>query len=487
MGADQLPEYVDGLPNISGSEALVAAAVKAGRRAPVYLGQTPIDINDIDAAFGVALHMHQPLIPAGGDGLRDAAIIGNLQWMQEHPDIGDNHNARAMRWCYQRMGEIIPQLVAEGAQPRVTLEYSGTLLHGLRQMGADDVIEALRRITCDPALWSTVEWLGCTWGHAVAPTTPVRDYRLHVRAWQHHFAAIFGLPALGRVRGFFPAEMALANNPDVGYEFVRTLNDCGFRWVLVQEHSVELPDGRPLEHPHLPHRLVCTNSRGESAELVAVIKTQGSDTKLVAQMQPYYEAKGLGRTELAGRSVPPMVVQVADGENGGVMMNEFPSKYVDVVRECSSTRTPIMNVTEYFEQLYAAGLRPADLPAIQPVHQHRIWQRMAPGDGSERLREVIEQLRTEDPQFHMEGGSWTNEVSWQEGYDDVLGPMGEASALFHERISELGVPSDDPHYRNALFHLLSAETSCYRYWGHGVWTDYGMELARRTTDILGSR
>jgi hypothetical protein len=29
----------------------------------------------------------------------------------------------------------------------------------------------------------------------------VQDYRLYVRAWQHHFAAIFGLEALGRVRG----------------------------------------------------------------------------------------------------------------------------------------------------------------------------------------------------------------------------------------------------------------------------------------------
>ena len=55
-----------------------------------------------------------------------------------------------------------------------------------------------------------------------------------------------------------------------------------------------------------------------------MVKTQGSDTKLVGQLQPYYEAKGLSRLELAGRSVPPLVTQVADGENGGVMMNEFP-------------------------------------------------------------------------------------------------------------------------------------------------------------------
>jgi hypothetical protein len=62
--------------------------------------------------------------------------------------------------------------------------------------------------------------------------------------------------------------------------------------------------------------------------------------------------------------------------------------------------------------------------------------------------------------------------------------MEEASSLFRERVLSRGVPSDDPRYRRALFHLLAAETSCYRYWGGGVWTDYGAELARRTTDIV---
>ena len=69
------------------------------------------------------------------------------------------------------------------------------------------------------------------------------------------------------------------------------------------------------------------DSTGETASIVAVIKTQGSDTKLVGQMQPYYEAQGLSRQDLAGHSVPPLVTQIADGENGGVMMNEFPAKY----------------------------------------------------------------------------------------------------------------------------------------------------------------
>jgi hypothetical protein len=72
------------------------------------------------------------------------------------------------------------------------LEYSGTLFHGLRAMGLHDVFDALKNATCNPAYRRAVEWLGCPWGHAVAPSTPAQDFRLHVKAWQHHFAAIFG-------------------------------------------------------------------------------------------------------------------------------------------------------------------------------------------------------------------------------------------------------------------------------------------------------
>jgi hypothetical protein len=479
----ELPEYVDDLPNLCGSEDQIDAAVRAGLQRPVY-GDQGAPFDGVDSAFAVALHMHQPLIPAGGPDLRTAATISNLQWMMENPGIGDNHNASVFHWCYKRMGEFIPKLLADGAQPRVMLEYSGTLLHGMRRMGLDDVFDALGQVTRDPHMRHTVEWLGCPWGHAVAPSTPVQDYRLHVRAWQHHFAAIFGLEALGRVRGFSPSEMALPNHPDVAYEFVKTLNDAGYQWILVQEHTVEQPGGQPLERRHLPHRLVCTNSEGESAEIVAIVKTQGSDTKLVAQMQPYYEARGLSRVDLAGRSVPQLVTQIADGENGGVMMNEFPPKYHEAVRECSGSRTPIMNVTEYLEQLFATGVRPADLPPVQPLYQDRIWQRMAPGDGPDRLAAVIEQLRHEDDRFHMEGGSWTSDISWVRGYDQVLIPMEQASSSFHERILARGVPTSDARYRNALFHLLTAETSCYRYWGQGIWTDYGAELARRVSEVV---
>ncbi len=429
--------------------------------------------------------MHQPLIPAGGSDLRTAAIISNLKYMMDNQGIGDNHNAPVFVWCYKRMGEFIPQLVDEGKQPRVMLEYSGTLLHGMRQMGLNDVFDNLKRITCDNRYRTAVEWLGCPWGHAVAPSTPTQDFKLHVRAWQHHFAAIFGLEALSRVRGFSPAEMALPNHPETAYEFVKTLKDCGYQWVLVQEHTVErLDNGQGLERKHLPHRLICRNARGEEASIIVIIKTQGSDTKLVAQMQPYYEARGLSRWELAGKQVAPLVTQIADGENGGVMMNEFPPKYLEVMRESSRSRTPAMNVTEYLEHLFAQGIREQDLPPLQPIFQKKIWDRFKPGEGPERLGQVIEQLKKEDHRFNMEGGSWTNNISWVRGYESVLGPIERASSHFYEKVLKPGIPASDTRYRNALFHLLCSQTSCYRYWGQGIWTDYGKEICRRVEAIL---
>ena len=472
-------------PCLGGFQSKIDAALRATSGRPVFLPDSRVDFGRAKSAFAIALHMHQPLIPAGGSNLATAEIISNLKHMMDNPGIGDNHNASVFRWCYKRMGEFIPQLVDEGKQPRVMLEYTGTILFGFQQMGLGDVLDSLKRITCEARYRSCVEWLGAPWGHAVAPSTPVQDFRLHVTAWQHHFTEIFGTEALARVRGFSPSEMALPNHPDTAYEFVKTLKDCGYQWVVVQEHTIERPEnGGGIEKRHLPHRLVCRNSRGQEASIIAIIKTQGSDTKLVAQMQPYYEAKSLGRWELGGRQVPPLVTQIADGENGGVMMNEFPPKFLEAMRESTGSETPAMNATEYLENLFALGVKEADFPVAQPIHQKKIWERLEPGAGPEKLARVIEALKKEDHRFHVDGGSWTNDISWVRGYDNLLGPMERVSSLFFQKVLKPGVPANEPRFQNALFHLLCSQTSCYRYWGQGIWTDYGREICRRLEEIL---
>jgi len=219
----QIPEQIEGLPPISGWERELA--VVAQDQQPVFLPATNLRLADITATFAIALHMQQPLIPAGANG----ELISNLQYMFEHPQEGDNHNAGPFAHCYSRMGEIIPKLVQQGYNPRIMLDYSGNLFWGLYRMGRQDILANLRRITCDPAYWPYVEWLGTFWSHAVAPSTPIPDLKLQIQAWQQHFAALFGWEALGRVKGFSLPEMHLPNHPATLYELIKALKACGYR------------------------------------------------------------------------------------------------------------------------------------------------------------------------------------------------------------------------------------------------------------------
>jgi hypothetical protein len=481
----RLTEFIDGMPNICGWEAEIQTVVNHDD--PIFLPTTNLDLEKITAGFACALHMHQPSVPAGPDG----AVINNLQRMFEHPNEGDNHNADTFAWCYSRMGDFIPELVGNGANPRIMLDYSGNLLWGLTQMGREDILNKLRRIACDPQYQPYVEWLGTMWSHAVVPSTPIPDLKLHIQAWQHYFAALFGYDALRRVKGFSPPEMHLPNHPDTLFEYIKALKECGYRWLLVQEHSVERLDGSSLhqDDKYIPNRLVARNSRGETISITALIKTQGSDTKLVAQMQPYHEAKGRGRQPIGSVSAPSCVAQIADGENGGVMMNEFPRDFMPVwyeIKDNGRHRTGVvgLNGTEYLELLEAAGVNSADYPPCQAVQQHKIWQRVNPEQATpEAVEAAIQDLQQNDHQFHMDGASWTNDLSWVRGYENVLEPMNQLSARFHQ-VFDQRVAADpgvtrSEGYRTALLYTLLVETSCFRYWGQGMWTDFARTLYDR--------
>lgn len=473
-------EIVDGLPHLCGSEEEVAR--ETSKTTPVFKHATNISLDRIKSSFVIGLHMHQPTIPAGGHDLSTAALINNLQYMFEHPDEGDNHNAPVFAWCYSRIADFIREMVDQGKNPRVMLDYSGNLLWGLRQMGKGDILDNLKTITCNESYSPYAEWLGTMWGHAVVPSTPVPDVILHIRAWQHQFASIFGWEALRRVKGFSPPEMHLPNHPDVCHEYVSALKACGYQWLLVQEHTAENLDGSSLTRQHLPHKLIAKNAKGETASITALIKTQGADTKLVGQMQPFYEAQGLERVALNGATIPPLVTQISDGENGGVMMNEFPGKYKEVFGQVGKEGVVSINGTEYLELIEEAGSTDDDYIPIQPLHQHFIWERM--GNEKKDLDTLIAEIKKENHTFHMEGGSWTNNLSWVKGYEDVLNPINKLSALFHEKLDDRPVDKNSVHYRGALLHLLISQTSCFRYWGQGIWTEYAKEICRRGTDIL---
>ncbi|MGB5594983.1 MAG: glycosyl hydrolase family 57, partial [Crocosphaera sp.] len=193
------------LPPISGWEAEITSVVQHDD--PIFAPTSNINLNNVKSGFACALHMHQPTIPAGHNG----ALISNLQHMFDNQGIGDNHNAGTFAWCYKRIAEFIPELVANGCNPRIMLDYSGNLLWDFQQTPRHDILDPLKQMACDPQYQPYVEWLGTMWSHAVAPSTPIPDLKLQIQAWQHQFAALFGYDALRRVKGFSPPEMHLPN------------------------------------------------------------------------------------------------------------------------------------------------------------------------------------------------------------------------------------------------------------------------------------
>ncbi|OGW76168.1 MAG: glycosyl hydrolase family 57, partial [Omnitrophica bacterium RBG_13_46_9] len=472
---------VERLPNICGNEQKVKA--HTGHKKDLHISVSNIDINKVQSAFGIALHMHQPTIPAETDDLRAAGLISNLQYMMEHQHIQDNHNAPVFLRCYSRISDFIRELAAQGRNPRIMLDYSGNLLWGLRQMGKGSVLENLKLVTSDKYYYRYVEWLGTMWSHATVSSTPVPDIKLHIRAWQEHFASIFGFRALERVKGFSPPEMHLPIHPDVAYEYVKTLKECGYAWLMVQEHTIENLDGSGIRRQHFPHRLIAKNSLGQTEEITVLIKTQGSDTKLVAQMQPYYEAKSTGSQGYCGREVPPFVLQIGDGENGGVMMNEFPDGYKKAFQEVEKTGVVGMNGSEYLESLRLLGVDGESFIPVQPISQHRIWE-LVKEHSPDACNIAIKKIQDKDHSFNLDKGSWTNDKSWVKGYEDVLTPINRLSIAFHKRFDSKNVDTQDRVYKEALLYLLLSQTSCFRYWGEGTWTDYAKEIVRRGMEVL---
>ncbi|MFH0925590.1 MAG: glycosyl hydrolase family 57 [bacterium] len=471
-----MSDIINGLPNICGNAKEIKTII--GKQPKLYAHISNIDINNIQSAFGMALHMHQPTIPAQSEDLTTAGLISNLQYMMERQHIHDNHNAPVFLWCYSRMSDFIRELVGQGKNPRIMLDYSGNLLWGLRQIENGKVLDNLKLVTCDQKYYQYVEWLGTMWSHAVVSSTPVPDIKLHIQAWREHFASIFGLDALARVKGFSPPEMHLPIHPDVCFEYVRSLKDAGYEWLMVQEHTIENADGTRLTRHNFPHRLVAKNSLGETEEIAVLIKTKGSDTKLVAQMQPYHEAKSINREKYNGKSIPPFVLQIADGENGGVMMNEFPPAYKKDFQEIGTSGVVAMNGSEYLGFIKKVGIKEKDLIPVQPISQHKIWEFIDEyEDGA--ADKAIEKVKTKYHDFNLDKASWTSNISWVKGYDHVLSPINKLSAEFHERFDGKNVDQASGVYREALLYLLLSQTSCFRYWGDGKWTDYAKELCRR--------
>ena len=66
--------------------------------------------------------------------------------------------------------------------------------------------------------------------------------------------------------------------------------------------------------------------------------------------------------------------------------------------------------------------------------------------------------------------------------------MNQLSAKFHQKfdplLAENSAITRQADYRQALLCNLLLQTSCFRYWGQGVWTDYAREIYRRGEALM---
>jgi hypothetical protein len=121
---------------------------------------------------------------------------------------------------------------------------------------------------------------------------------------------------------------------------------------------------------------------------------------------------------------------------------------------------------------------------VQPINQNIIWQRVGKRPTPKAVEDAIKEAKEHNARFAMEGGSWTNNLSWVKNYEAVLNPMHKLSVLFHSRTDNRPVDKRSHAYRAALTYLLASQSSDYRYWGEGRWTDFAKEIIRRGEDIV---
>jgi len=277
--ATPLPDTVDRVRNVCGAEELVAQTPRGREHRPLSAAHAWRDpLAGIRSACAIALDMHQPLIPAGREHLRTAPLIGNLQYMLDHPDIGRTTTPR----CFAGLSADGRVDLGAGRCGSAAKGDARVLRHAATRVAADGRRRRARRAARDHGRRAVSRRRGWAvrgdrpWR---PPSTPVQDYAPHVRAWQQHFAALFGLEALGRVRGFRPRKWRC---PTIQTWRTRT---CVRSWMPAtagcscENTRSSSPTGRAraisTSRTSCRARARAASRPGSSAP----VKTQGSDTK----------------------------------------------------------------------------------------------------------------------------------------------------------------------------------------------------------------
>jgi hypothetical protein len=235
----------------------------------------------------------------------------------------------------------------------------------------------------------------------------------------------WGPSSVGRHRGgwgFSPAEMALPNHPR--WPMGRSgLQDCGDQWLLVQQHTWSSPEGRSRERAPLPHRL-------------AAVKPQGSNTKLVGQLHPTTGPRAatagcwptVRRPPLVTRS--PMPRTRGDDDQSPPAPSGSSATARAPRRRCGTSPSTWSS----WWPAAPAGRAGGDPSRWTSTPSGSSWPRRRPRPAGRPPRPAAAgRTAISTPR----GGSWTGELSWVGGDDQVLSPW-RACWLVHQQIPAQG-------------------------------------------------
>lgn len=424
------------------------------------------------------LHMHQPLIwfvypnrILNPKKWGEESLVGNLEKMLYE----GNYDAQKMAMAYANPAKFTTKLREEGFDPKIMLDFSGTLLESLERLsqsndfnnmyvhvdmkGSDEqlgnIIEQYKAALAKYP--DAIEFTGTGYYHPYFPAIPREDWPAQMSRWREKFKSLFGEQALSKVKGFWLPEMGIPGNEEDLFLLIRNIKKAGYKWLILP--AVENPGACPLESAdgtwnrftlfNEPHTLSATFG-GETESITVVVREPGIDQQSGCGAGGVYDKANWiirERENMKAKLSPALLVPTSDGENGNVMMNQFFfDAFTPFYTRFVDSKINSLCVSDYLETM------------LKKLVGSVKW---------DKASEVFSPIR-----IKRKGGSWIGgHQQWLEG-DRRLAIKKKIDAL-SARLHKLDSKKGPAEYREAEDAVLNSETSCYVYWGSDFWFDQG--------------
>jgi alpha-amylase/alpha-mannosidase (GH57 family) len=358
----------------------------------------------------LGFHMHQPL--------------GNLELLL---DVNPRE-ARQIILCYQR---VLKYAARYDDVARFCVGFSGVLLE---QFQDPDIVSRYSDIVDIPKMLegylnaSNIEIVGTGYYHPVFPLIPPEDWDDQLERSKNKYLEIFGQEP----KIFWPPEMGFS------MEMIPALVSHGYEYVIVD--SVHVMPREPLRREDVVYLVHTAEYRGK--KIVVIPRDRDISNAQETGLDPSRFANEINsRTTSAGS--PCLVTTWSDGENGMWFRQteeetgywgHFFAPYMDMVRSGQIAIRPAF-LSEFI----------AENPPVNKVEVRTGAWNIGEKDGSDFSQ-------------------WVGSGSQTRALEEIW----QLSKTYHGLVQAFSKKADKEvrqkleHARN---YLLTAETSCYLYWG----------------------